>query len=329
MLYFCTLFDSKYAAKGLTMYHSLVRVCPSFTLFVFAFDELLADTLKKMNLEHIVVITLSEFEDPELLRVKPTRKPGEYCWTCTASTILYCLKHYDIDHCTYLDSDLYFYANPQVLLDEMNTDDVLITEHRYSPQYDVSKTYGRFCVQFVTFKNTDNSLSILKKWREDCIEWCYDRFENGKMGDQMYLNNWEDNYSGIHVLQHLGGGIAPWNMQQYYFKQSGKSIKGTVVDTGESFNIVFCHFHCIRTYKKGFLFEYRLPNYELSVNGKKVIYDGYIRHLKKSRNMLINIDHHFKTSTTQYTEAFSKDLFRKIILALRKKDLYSFYSIEL
>ena len=77
MLYFCTLYHSNYAAKGLTMYRSLKKVCPEFRLFVFAFDDELAVLLKKMALPEVTVITLAEFEDSDLLRVKPTRSVAE------------------------------------------------------------------------------------------------------------------------------------------------------------------------------------------------------------------------------------------------------------
>ena len=61
MINFCTLYDSNYSARGLAMYESLVRHCPSFHLYIFAFDDILASTLKKMSLKDVTVITLSEF----------------------------------------------------------------------------------------------------------------------------------------------------------------------------------------------------------------------------------------------------------------------------
>ena len=94
MIHFCTLYNSNYAAKGLAMYYSLAKHCPSFHLYLFAFDDQLAVAMKAMQLENLTVVTLKEFEDEALLAVKPTRTAGEYCWTCSGSTILYCLKHY-------------------------------------------------------------------------------------------------------------------------------------------------------------------------------------------------------------------------------------------
>ena len=256
MLNFCTLYNSNYAAKGLALYWSLKRVCPEFMLYVFAFDDVLAEALKKMALQNIKVITLGEFEDEELLRVKPTRTAGEYCWTCSSSTIYYCLTHFDIDHCTYIDADLYFYSNPQVLIDEMGNDDVLITSHRYSPQYKSEEKAGKYCVQFMTFKNTARGMKVLEWWRKACLDWCYNRYEDGKFGDQKYLDDWPTRFEGVHELEHLGGGVAPWNMQQYmFYKKDGRVIVHEKI-TGNELSLVFFHFHACKCFKKGILREF-------------------------------------------------------------------------
>lgn len=281
ILKFCTLFDSNYAAKGWVMYQSLRKVCSQFHLYVFAFDESLANTLKRMRLPDITVIPLSDFEDEDLLRVKAERSTGEYCWTCSSSTILYCIQHYHLDHCTYLDSDLYFFSDPDVLIKEMGEADVLITEHRYSSQYDQSDISGKYCVQFMTFKNTDNSLAILRWWRNECLKWCYNRHEDGRFGDQKYLDDWTTRFNGVHVLNHLGGGVAPWNMQQYVFFQEKGQLKGR--DTrGLSFDVVFFHFHALLCFKKGLVREFYAQEYELSRNARKMLYVPYISHLKRA-----------------------------------------------
>ena len=282
MIHFCTLYNSNYAAKGLAMYYSLVEHCPSFHLYLFAFDDQLAVAMKAMQLENLTVVTLKEFEDEALLAVKPTRTAGEYCWTCSGSTILYCLKHYDIDACTYIDADLYFYADPTVLIDEMGDDDVLITEHRYTATNDLSKTSGKYCVQFMTFKNTQNGLHVLKWWRNACLDWCYNKMEDGKFGDQKYLDDWTTRFSGIHELQHLGGGVAPWNMQQYTFQRKGQQIICTEKVSKKEFQLVFFHFHALDCYKKWFIREFKMMGLDhvLTIENRKLLYDDYLKELK-------------------------------------------------
>jgi hypothetical protein len=182
---FCTLFDSNYMSRGVALYRSLEAHSDTFHLYILAFDNKCADTLVAMKLPHATVITLPEFEDEDLLRVKKERTRGEYCWTSTSSLILYCINTYNLPHCTYLDADMYFYNSPQLLLDEVPAEySVLITEHRYTKPYDQSATSGKYCVQFMYFKNDTNGMKVLNWWRNACIEWCYNRMEDGKFGDQ-------------------------------------------------------------------------------------------------------------------------------------------------
>lgn len=294
MLNFCTLYNSNYAAKGLAMYWSLRRVCPEFNLYVFSFDDVLAAALKKMALPNMTVITLAEFEDEELLRVKSTRTAGEYCWTCSSSTIYYCLTHFNIDHCTYIDSDLYFYSNPQVLIDEMGDDDVLITSHRYSPQYQSEEKAGKYCVQFMTFKNTPNGMHILEWWRNACLDWCYNRYEDGKFGDQKYLDDWTTRFKGVHELQHLGGGVAPWNMQQYSFEKIDGKLFGREISTRKEFPLVFFHFHACHCFRKEWLREFSYVWYEWNIQTWKLLFKPYakelIRAFRAMRKADVSID---------------------------------------
>jgi hypothetical protein len=231
------------------MYESLKKHSDDFHLYIFAFDSQTYGILNNLNPDHTTIISLDEFENEELLKVKSSRTRAEYCWTCTSSVIEYVLDKYEVSSCTYLDSDLCFYDKPQLLLDEITLNkSVLITEHRFSKWARIfeQKRAGRFCVQFITFRNTVESRKILKKWISQCIDWCYARYEDGKFGDQKYLETWPDEYSEIHILQHLGGGVAPWNIRQYHFINEGNKIFGIDPKTGSKFALVFFHFHFVR-----------------------------------------------------------------------------------
>ncbi|MFD1188861.1 glycosyl transferase, partial [Pontibacter rugosus] len=267
MLNFCTLFDSKFLPYGLNLHESLLKNCKSFHLYIFAFDEKCLKTLQTLNLKHTTVISLSEFEDEELLAVKPTRTPAEYCWTCTPSVVLYCINNYNLENCTYIDSDVYFYDDPLKLVDEMGSNEILLTLHNYTPKYDQTALSGKFCVQFMTFLNKKEGISALKWWRNACIEWCYARVEDEKFGDQKYLDDWETRFNKVHVLQAEGGAIAPWNIQQYELKKDQEVLYVLKDDKKAPLN--FYHFHGLR-----FLSEQKvnLCEYKLSSDVVKLVY---------------------------------------------------------
>lgn len=290
MFNFCTLFDSNYLSRGLALYRSLERVCDNFHLYIFAFDEKCAAVLNRLSLRHATVISLHEFEDQALLSVKPTRSRAEYCWTSTSSTILYVLEHYRVDMCTYLDADMLFFDSPKALFEEMGSASVLITEHRYSPQYNKEAKTGKYCVQFVSFKNDQRGLTVLRWWRERCIEWCYARFEDGKFGDQKYLDDWTTRFDGVHELQHLGGGMAAWNIQQYDVFEKNSRLFGRTRDTGEEFPVIFYHYHYVRFFADGTV---ELGRRSLTTEVLQLLYRPYFRRLEEAKNDIMTIDSTF------------------------------------
>lgn len=289
---FCTLFDSNFLTRGIAMYESLCKHCDSFHLYIFALDGLCSDVLKELSLKNTTIISLEEFESPELLALKHTRTNREYYWTCTSNSIRYAIDQFRLDSCTYLDADLYFWDSPRILLDEIGDNSILITEHRYSPKYDQSKLLGKYCVQFITFRNNKFGNKALNWWRDACNEWCYDRFEDGKYGDQKYLDDWNERFKGVHVLQHLGGGVAPWNVQQYNILQQDHKLVCKSKQSGESFPVVFYHFHHIRFHTNSMV---DIGGYAISKNVKKYFYKPYLEHLDDIINRLPTNDRTIRT----------------------------------
>ncbi|WP_243406493.1 glycosyl transferase [Siphonobacter curvatus] len=281
MLYFCTLFNATYLTRGVAMYESLKKHCPHFHLYIYAFDTHSYEVLERLNLSQATIIGLDEWEDEQLLQLKSSRTAGEYCWTCTPATIWHTIQAYQLPHCTYIDADLLFFSNPDVLIKEMGEASVLITPHRYTPAYDQTETSGKYCVQFVTFKRDARGLEALAWWKKACIDWCYNRFEDGKFGDQKYLDDWLDRFSGVHELQHLGGGVAPWNVQQYAFMKSEPQLQGKDLFTDESFEVVFYHFHSF-SYSRSNILRLCNPSYMLPDSAIKHLYAPYIRALQQS-----------------------------------------------
>ena len=218
MRYFCTYFDRHYFLRGLALYHSLQEHAGPFTLWVLCFDEWSHDVLAKLALPDLRPIALADFErgDDALLAVKPTRSRVEYYFTCTPSLPLYVLKHHpDIDIITYLDADLFFYADPQPIFDELGDGSILISEHRFPPDLKSMEINGLYNVGLLSFRNDARGRECLEWWRSRCLEWCYDRAEDGKYGDQKYLDDWPERFPGVVVLQHPGAGLAPWNWRSY------------------------------------------------------------------------------------------------------------------
>lgn len=229
------------------MLDSLHKNCPNLLVFVLCMDEATQDLLSQIKLPYVRLISLREIETDELLAVKKDRGVAEYCWTLSPCLPWYLMQTFsDIDFITYLDADLQFYSSVQPLFDEIANSSIAIIEHRFTKRLMSNLVNGRFCVEWVSFRRDEEGMVCLSRWREQCIEWCYYRLEDGRMGDQKYLDEWPALYKSCHILQHIGAGVAPWNYAQYIF---GKGAAQEL--TVNNLPLIFYHFHQFQLLKDG------------------------------------------------------------------------------
>ena len=271
---FCTLFDQNYLPLGITLHQSLMKHASPFHLWILCMDQAVEQQLEKLALAHVTIVPLSSVETPEILSIKPGRSQGEYCWTMTPSSIKMVFdRDASVHRVTYLDADLFFFDDPRILISELEKaqKQVLITDHAYAPQYDQSADSGRFCVQFVTFSRQARSLALLDRWRSQCIEWCFNRSEPGRFGDQKYLDDWPEKFSEtVHICQQTNKTLAPWNVR--FFANAASELSP-----------VFYHFHGLRLISPNLVRLY--TKYKIGKKGK-AIYDVYSQSLAKSFEQL-------------------------------------------
>lgn len=278
---YCTLFDSAYLDKGIVLAQSLFKVNLNSILYIFAFDDKCYNVLKELDMPGTFIISLEEFETGDLKNIKKQRSARTYCWTCTPFVIKHVLDYYHEESCTYIDADMYFFGNPQTLIDEIKDAkcDVGIVEHRYGDGYyqkQQLESSGKYCVQFNTFFNNENGRRVLNWWADKCYDCCSEYYQDGNLGDQMYLNDWTERFDGVHELQNQGGGVAPWNIYRYrLLSDNGADIDLYDILKKEKFKLIFFHFHGI----------HYLSNVEIDVG----IYGRYGYPQKKLVNLLYSI----------------------------------------
>ncbi len=307
---FCTLFDKNYCTRGLALHASLLRHAGSFTLWILCMDDVVYDILTKLKLDHVELIRLAEFEDDELRQVKTTRTAVEYCWTLTPSLPLYILtQHPELDHVTYLDADTYFFSSPQPLYDEWAKQSILIVSHNYSSRYQYKTALsGIYNVEFLIFRNDAAGLACLRWWRGRCNEWCYFRAEDGKLGDQMYLNDWPTRFQGVVVAQHLGGGVAPWNIERFRFHNEQNQV---MID---DLPVIFYHYHAFKLYSEH-SYDPLLGYYYCPASVRDLIYTPYAAALQHSLTRIQTIQPAFALGFTAITpiQRFRRQLILKLM----------------
>jgi len=290
---FCTYFDKNYLLKGLAMCSSLVKYNPWASLWVLPMDLYSLKILKKMNLANVTLIDKKAFEDEKLLKAKKNRSRVEYIWTCTPSLPLYVFKeNKKAEKVIYLDSDLFFFSGVEPAIKELGKGSIYTVEHRYPPsQRSRLKTSGRFNVGFQIFTRTEESEKCLKRWRKQCIEWCYWRYEDGKIGDQGYLNEWPDLYENLVISKNLGVNTAPWNVGQY--KVSKKNGKIFI----NKDRLICYHFHQFQILSENsFSHTY---GYNLSKDVVNYIYKPYEKEIKRQIKRVKQIDKNFRIASTE------------------------------
>jgi hypothetical protein len=218
MEHYVTIFDSLFLPQGLALHMSMERHAGNYVLWILCVDDEAHEVLSRLGLPNVRLLQLSRLGTPELLAVKPGRSKGEYCWTLTPFAPRFVFEaDAGVPRVTYLDADMWFRKNPGPILCEFDASgkDVLITDHAYAPENDQSATSGQYCVQFMTFAR-DGGEPVRKWWEQRCIEWCFARFEDGKFGDQKYLDDWPLRFEeSVHVLTNKELMLAPWNATRF------------------------------------------------------------------------------------------------------------------
>ncbi|MEH6470963.1 MAG: hypothetical protein V7752_06895 [Halopseudomonas sp.] len=235
-------------------------------------DDETYDLLSNLALPNVHLLQLRVLETDELKRVKPSRTKGEYCWTLTPFTPRFVFEaDSSVSRVTYLDADVWLRKKTDAIFIEFEASKkhVLITDHGYAPEHDQSASSGQYCVQFMTFTRAGE---VVRKWWElRCIEWCFARHEDGKFGDQKYLDDWPERFANqVHVLDNKELVMAPWNATRFPYGNS-----------------VLWHFHGLRLFRKwGGQLAANLGAYPIPEPAINYVYRSYIDDLREAVDML-------------------------------------------
>jgi hypothetical protein len=242
MRHYCTYFDQNFLPFGLALHESLKRHESDFVLHTLCLDEPTFQFLSNLKLNTLIPLRLEELErfDPALLSVKPSRSKVEYYFTLTPCLCRFLLSTIGFEQTLfYVDADLFFYKDPGPAYAELGDGSILIVGHRFPHHYKDLEVYGIYNVGLIAFRNTEEGRECVSWWRDQCLDWCYDRLEPGRFADQKYLDYWPTLFPATRVLGHKGAGLGPWNVARYRIR-SGHDV---LVDEDK---LVFYHFHNLR-----------------------------------------------------------------------------------
>lgn len=221
---FCTCFDHGYIDRGLVLYKSLRRHFPGAKIRVLALSKECEHFLNGLNLDGMSVVALERmFErEPRLLDAQNCRSNAEFAFTMTPYVVLNTLENTRAGHhAVYLDADMMFFASPQEILQKSDAYDVTITPHNFPERMHPQARFGVYNVGWVGFKKTSGGERCAEWWANKCLEWCYDRLEDGRFADQKYLESFAKVADSTFSEVQIGLNCAPWNASGRRFQRKG------------------------------------------------------------------------------------------------------------
>ena len=271
-----------------------------FKLWIICLDKKTYEILYDLDIQEIKLVELCEIETEELKAVKSQRKMHEYYWTLTPFVPEYVLvNNSEIERICYLDADMWLTSSLEEFFSQLEFEEasVLITKHAYYPKYDASRFAGIYCVQCIIFTR-DALAEVLENWKKDCLEWCFDYYENGKFGDQKYLEKWPQKYQGVSVLKQQELILAPWNFNRFPYSDA---------------KIIHFHGFKIKKYKRNTMY-YTMADYPIPEVVEKHIYKSYAKEIKDMLNLLQKYKYELKQERLfyGYTLHFYREIRRQL-----------------
>ncbi|WP_223694618.1 hypothetical protein [Leifsonia poae] len=312
---YCSYFDSGYLSRGLALIDSLRRHGDDADVWVLCLDDAAKAYLDELGDPTIHTVTAADLEavNPGLAEVKPDRSRMEYYFTCTPLLMRYVMDAQNTPGSVtvYLDSDLFFFDDPALVLDALGEGSVGIIEHRY-PKRLASRLskYGRYNVGWVGFRDDANGRACLDWWADSCLDWCYDTPVDGKYADQGYLDSFEKLFGGVVSLQGGGLNLAPWNTGRHDLSvQSVAGARPRVIVDGRD-PLVFFHFHGIRRFGHWFVTSQLVYGSRLGRILREAVYVPYLAKLSTFDTIVAGSGHAPKPAVSARGNGLRGTVFR-------------------
>ena len=212
--------DNNYLVQFLVLHDSIKKYIPDFHIYLLCLDDIIYNNLKMLKLDNVKLYHIDTLNVKDATAFETTRA---YIWSLTPFLCLHILNNESVKNIAFVDVDTEFLSVPSSELYAFMSSEhsVLITEHGYEPDFDVSFFSGKYCVQLVIFKNTEPSVKILRRWARDCENLLHDRHEAGVFGDQYFLNDWPVDYgNNIYIYKQKEHFQGPWNTMRFPYSEA-------------------------------------------------------------------------------------------------------------
>jgi len=241
---FCVNFDCNYIFQAKEMLESLTAYAHDPMIFLLALDEEVVSWAKNLSSSRIKILTLDEILEvyPSLRHTRSSRSHAEFIFSLKTFLVDFCLKkNKEISSVSYIDVDVRFYSSVIPIYQELKGYDVGLSPHGFTDKQTKLLRYGQFNAGWVYFRNSENSLEILRYWQGKVIESCEDVPRNGRFAEQKYLDDFPILFKKVRVVENPGVNAGPWSLAH---KSIAINNVGKLTVNGHP--LIFFHFHGLR-----------------------------------------------------------------------------------
>ena len=301
-----TMSDLGFLPQTLAFHQSLTAKARAFRLTVLCMDDVCLSFLRDRRLACVDLISLAELEraDPGLAATVERETWRVYCWTAIPAFVhLMLTRVASGTPVLWVDSDVEFFHDPAVLLDELGDGSILLTPHQYNRAYPISAPaaeltfrYGRFNGGTIAFRRDEDGVAGVRLWRERALgPGGFDRWDPARHGNQVHIDDFAQRFAGARVLTVPGGVLGPWNGGRF------RVASGPHGPTADGKPVIAYHYQSLRLgHASPPLSRQLLPNllelpaprpplqaraqphYRLSWSERRVFWRPYVRRLEQA-----------------------------------------------
>jgi hypothetical protein len=241
MTTFCTIITADYLPFAEVLYASLQKNVPGTPLQVLVTEKndfISSDDFIIHSLDSVINSAVSK----GIYEKYAHTNPDHFRWALKPVFISYLFEK-GFDKVIYADQDLYFVNNFSFLIDELESNNIILTPHWADIDPLKNETNlltvlqgGLYNAGFIGANK--KGAEIINWWAEMCHYKTEDNPELGLFVDQKYLDILPVKFPAVKVIKHQGCNLASWNIET-----CSREVKDGKLIINQLFDPVFIHFN--------------------------------------------------------------------------------------
>lgn len=247
---FFTLCSNNYLAQAKTLGDSVLANYPN-SIFLIGLVDFRDDAIDYSAFKKMQIAVFNEIGYPEFEEMLERYNVIEFNTSVKPFYIEYLWRHYGNDHkIVYLDPDIVIYKPLDHLFTALELNSVVLTPmfsmvtEKTSLDELVALRHGMFNLGFIALRYTEQSMKLVKWWKERLRTHCLIDKPRGIFVDQKWMDLAPLLFDEVFVLKHPGYNMAWWNFSERRLLIFGDDF--AVNDSGKL--LYFFHFSGFNPY---------------------------------------------------------------------------------